>query len=380
MRRRGFTLIELLVVIAIIAVLIGLLLPAVQKVREAANRSVCQNNLKQMALAAHNYESANGRLPGPGQCGSNGTNSTGYEIHSFGTHILPYIEQDNVYRLFDTTSNSLSVYGPATPDVGNFYIVSGTGSPILHKDTRGRHYADLGHPNGQIAAKTVVKTFICPATPYGTNRGDAYGPTDYMVVSLTDIEEVASQPEYKGRASFARRVVGNQGRFGMLNVDGATLSSVADGTSNTILVIEDAGRSNADTGPAPTLSNRSLPTSSAGNADPIRWEGGSTGGRRVHAWADPDAFGNGLSGPPATALAYKTKVLNQSSTPLGTGPADCPWSLNNCGPNDEPFSFHLGTVQVAFGDGSVRSVRDTLDPLVVKFLASAADGQNPNVD
>jgi prepilin-type N-terminal cleavage/methylation domain-containing protein len=145
-RRGGFTLIELLVVIAIIAVLIGLLLPAVQKVREAAARMSCSNNLKQLGLAMHNYENTNGKLPAWGfnfPTNPNPSNPYGNQKQGFSAIVLiaPYIEQGNLANLVNLNKSLLDPANLPAPAPG------------------------ANNPFGT----TPVKVFVCPSTPSGTD-------------------------------------------------------------------------------------------------------------------------------------------------------------------------------------------------------------------
>jgi prepilin-type processing-associated H-X9-DG protein len=97
-------------------------------------------------------------------------------------------------------------------------------------------------------------------------------------------------------------------------------------------------------------------------------------GRKMWAWADPDSVTNGYSGPSnAIAPGTRTARFNNYANPTG-GPAECRWSVNNCGPNDEPFSFHGAGLNATFGDGSVRFLSANTDGVLAKWMVGRNDG------
>jgi prepilin-type N-terminal cleavage/methylation domain-containing protein/prepilin-type processing-associated H-X9-DG protein len=313
-RRRGFTLIELLVVIAIIAVLVGLLLPAVQKVREAAARLSCQNNLKQIGLGVHNYESATGYLPPAQAAKQYGAPrypvwGEGKNVLSWAYAVLPHLEQQNMYGLF-TFSDTV-----VTPPV-----------------------AAYGDETSFVAQSP--KVFRCPADAFAgrtpgtmTSSTSKYGLGSYGVSSGTDSAWVTGvYPEKSDGTVFFNSKV--------------RITAVADGTSNTVLggerSFDDPGLRaigiSDDTliyhaaiwrnGYLPPLSSLRVPL------DQINY--------RIPP-------GTPTSGP-ARSLAFNKRLLGYSSN-------------------------HAGGANLVFGDGSVRFLRDGLPLLTLQALVTRDGGE-----
>jgi prepilin-type N-terminal cleavage/methylation domain-containing protein/prepilin-type processing-associated H-X9-DG protein len=319
-RRHAFTLIELLVVIAIIAVLIGLLLPAVQKVREAAQRMQCQNKLKQIGIAMHSSHDANGRLP----AALSTVTGLGWQVY-----ILPYLEQKNLYDQFDLT----------TPG-GDINIINRNNPHGLRK----------------------ITAYLCPSS---TQERQAFGGAHNSNAGGVDLI-----PAGTGEAAYTTHYYGINGPRGTNPVTGTayrtntgnhegvptaatgmiqrdlklTLVMIPDGTSNTLMVGE------------------------------MSWAT-ELYGTRYRTWLRGGDAAVNANNPLSGGSFYVSgrNVVNPINIAL-KAPTLAPY-------NDMPMgSMHPGGTNFCFGDGSVRFVRETIDLNTYRGLASRDGGETVSAD
>ena len=311
----GFTLIELLVVIAIIAILIGLLLPAVQKVREAAARMTCTNNLKQFGIAQHSYNDSNGRLPPGGLAPNTQTNGDwGDDRGTWIVYSLPYIEQTALYALATSPETTYNSWG----------IVR-------------------ANPN-KIALNARPKVFRCPSDDYNLNQGlcnyvgslgpqCAVGNCGYNPNQPNcnlPLIGIPQSPDH-GNSFNSSDIRGVYNRLGVrLN-----LLSITDGTSNTIMIGE----------VLPQLHDHFF------DGSWMHFNGGAS-----HA---------------STIVPINQKVepaggCGSLSPPIGTQNWNISWGFK---------SKHTGGANFVFCDGSVRSIRDSISITTYMLLGGRSDGQ-----
>jgi prepilin-type N-terminal cleavage/methylation domain-containing protein len=337
-KRSGFTLIELLVVIAIIAVLIGLLVPAVQKVREAANRMSCGNNAKQLAIACHSYHDTNGGLPAAVMMHSSVTNPADYNQNvgpNWIALILPFIEQEALYK---SASASMMAY-PSTGDA--------TWRSI--RSTEIKTIKCPSEANGALQFSRIGGSWA--RGNYGANSGTGMfwtsgGGEQGLMVSGGIIVEAASTI---GGYSYGMNGVSS---LGVMSANSRTrLTDITDGTSNTVMVDE--------------LRVGTTDTDLRGT-----WALGQVGASITAA------SGRGDTPGPNVGLSGYDDILGCTDDPA-KGMGCC----SGCGSwQVTAKSMHSGGVQTALADGSIRFISNSISQRNYQLIHSRADAQTTNLD